>query len=566
MKRFLSILLACLLVVGLFAGCGEQDSDSKKEKDQKETEKVSQEKENPSAMAVVDSFVKAVEKREIEKGYKKYVTKDQKKLLEDLNYEFLKAGQYFQVDYDQVLVDGNVLFAKDAKVSMEKKEVLFETLVEDKQFFYISYYVKRDMGYEAPREGDCVVEFVLSQSKDQWLIESMRQVNANADFQVLAMGKGIVEGSKFRGGVAFIRRMDQNYNYDSYYTAIDSQGKELFRFENMEYDMIYGGFYYENGIMAIEDKIYDMTGQVIASPDTHDYDFLASDSIGGYVLAVKYEESIDGDTQHVGVLDNQGKWLHPLSADHPILKAGYYVDYGSKVARQGDTVMKDNSWNAKWCYDPVENKLVDSEYTYSYTYQVDYSTWEYKYGIYRYDAQGNSERIVKDVKAEVFLDEVFLGRPMIWSGGNYELGGFKLYDYEGNELMDLSAYTILESEYSYNGDKGVCYVDGKLLCTVDNGSGGYYACLFGGNGNKLIEPIRLEGDDYYTQLSEDGFVYVKKNDDYEAGKVLHYDLEGNEIEFKNVKYIGENGEGLYKVQNHVDQIYYVNAAGEKVVM
>ena len=48
------------------------------------------------------------------------------------------------------------------------------------------------------------------------------------------------------------------------------------------------------------------------------YDFIIA-SGGGYNIVARLRSNTDGESDLVGVVDDDGNWLHPLSANHPLI-------------------------------------------------------------------------------------------------------------------------------------------------------------------------------------------------------------------------------------------------------
>ena len=164
--------------------------------------------------------------------------------------------------------------------------------------------------------------------------------------------------SDFSDGVALVRYVSADGTETA--AAINTAGDILF---HLPADVPVEGEGYRNGIRVVGNLMYDKTGAVIASPELSGYDALMTGNCGGYVLAKKVTpvaqpapapESVTttaapttaattaaalvGDTTtttgvtvdiptnsaatlSIGVLNDKGEWVHPLSEEHPLAVA-----------------------------------------------------------------------------------------------------------------------------------------------------------------------------------------------------------------------------------------------------
>ena len=336
------------------------------------------------------------------------------------------------------------------------------------------------------------------------------------------------EVEPFSDGVAFIKYTAQYEGYEPFKwnsnLAIDKEGNVLFEF--------YGDYtYYKNGIMIVNDCVYDKKGNIIASPEKSGYDELITDNTYEFLLAYKKEESVYGTTHCVGVLNNKGEWVVPLSSKHPIVQLceekGKNVKYvlepnptygtecvGNNIYRFKISERKDDKW---YFYDLSTNEL---------TYNYDH--FEYKKtperGIYKTDKDGNSELIIplSEEYSIVLVDDETL---LLENGYCYYL-----YDHLGNLLVDYSAYKISDTEI-------LSYYNGYLLCVAINPSGTEFITLFDPKGNLVFEPIeysrfdsfwRTYSYDFVSALDENGFAVRAFTD----GSIF-YDYSGNAKEIRS---------------------------------
>lgn len=375
----------------------------------------------------------------------------------------------------------------------------------------------------------------------------------------------IIAGKNFSDGVAFICYKDELGNYKK--AAIDLTGKVLFEISD---DVFNSGTYYKNGIMVIDNLVYDKNGEIIASPEISGYDELISSNCNGFVLAMKTEESFDGDKHLIGVLNNKGAWEYPLSSENPIARVydEQIAEYGTEFSYIyvgeyiGDTILE-ISFGVIGTDEQYFN-IVTNELTKGYNHYESRFYQGEPTGIYVYDLFGNRTLVLKDIIGEKFFDNAFIGAAMTGSENGYIEGGYKIYDYNGNAITDLSNYKFA-SHWSKYGP-GVYYVNEHLLIPMDNGNGSKYLCLITKDGNTAFEPIKMGSEDDFYALDEKGFVYVARDEDnYNNTSYKLYDYSGNVTEYSDLTDFYGFSEGLALVRNVDGQYYYMNMKGEKVI-
>ena len=350
--------------------------------------------------------------------------------------------------------------------------------------------------------------------------------------------------TNFSDGVAYVCYEKDNAYYVA---AIDTAGNYLFLAgETYNLDRMVS---YSGGIRVEENCVYDKTGKLIASPELSGYDRLISGNCNGYVVALKVEESVSGDTYYVGVLNNKGQWQQPLSADHPIVKS--YQAQGASLRNIHKLQPPHECEDATILEllmgigtDGAYYNVLTNEVTNGYVHYEDRHYQGQERGIYRYDTTGERTLIVPEVVGETFFDEVFVGYAS-WDDHTYAV-----YDYTGKVVTDLSSYTIT---------KAADYHNGYLLAEVDNGTGSTYLCLFNSAGQLVGEAIKKEYGDYYFTLNDDGFVYRKES------AYVFYDYKGNATEFTEVDAMEDFVDGLAACRKVNGTYCYINTKGEVVI-
>ena len=548
MKRIVAIGLVFVMLLAILAGCSANDEDK--------------------ALSRIDEFISALEKGDT-RAYIKCLDPDIQTIIESGTNSLGSAlgidNAYGLSSSASSLLNSAMLESTDTTISFEQKEIKSSNITDDKASFYIVYVITIESTYlDTPAQGECTIEFKLVKKEGKWYIQGMSELSEKADTDILAQGLNIKYGTAFSDGVAFIQYVDENENYKS--AAIDTTGKILFEpDENFNLEGTPG---YKNGIMVIDNLVYDKTGKVIASPEITGYDKLISENCNGFVLAMKTEESFSGDKCCFGVLDNKGEWKYPLSDKNPIAEvySKQISEYGKQFSSIhiseyiSDTVLKISFGvvgTDEQYYNIVTNELTKGYFHYeSRNYQGQDT------GIYKYDLSGDRSLILKDIVGEIFFENAFIGTALTWNEDGYIEGGYKIYDYSGNVITDLSDYKFA-SNWSNNGD-GKYYVNEHLLIPMDNGSGSKYLCLINKSGKTAFEPIKMESWDDFYPLDETGFVYISKNEN-QGITYIHYDFSGNKIEYQDVMEFGGFSEGLALVKNSAGQYYYINVNGEKII-
>lgn len=558
MKRTLAIFLALLLIIiWLLTACNKEGGTIENDQDSFFSSDAESE-----ILTLIDKFMKAVEKGNT-KAYIKCLDPDVQTLIESgVN----SLGNALGIDnaYGVSLSASTLLSAafedsSEIEVDFERGDIKSSSIDEDYASYYIEYSVKVESTYlDEPIEGACTVEFKLVQKEGAWYIQSMSEISDEVNTEILAGGLNILSGTSFSDGVAFVNYLNKEGNREC--AAIDKTGKVLFIADDI-YKSGYD-YCYENGILVIDNLIYDKTGKIIASPEMSGYDELLTRNRNGYVLAMKKEESFSGDKYYIGVLDNKGEWAHPLSEEHPIVKAFQQenVDIdelyiSAKYDYLSDTTLKiDIGWSVEKYYNIVLNELTD-EYSH---YVTD------NYNLYQCDTAGNWTLILENVDIDYTFEDVFIGTEIEWEGNKVIKKGQKIFDYHGDVLTDLSDYQ-LDSLFSNHGP-GEYYFNEHLLISVDNGSGAQYVCLFNKVGEPAFEPIRVgsRNDDYFP-LDENGFVYELYDENTYSTIYKLYDYNGNVTEYTDIVKFGGFSEGLAVVENTAGQVYYINAQGEIVI-
>lgn len=396
----------------------------------------------------------------------------------------------------------------------------------------------------------------------------------------------LVYATAFSDGVALVRYRDSDgVEHEG---AINTEGELLF---DLPEGMPFEGPGYKDGIRVVNNIIYDKTGAVIASPELSGYDTLITGSCGGYVLAKKTEiittdapeeadptaEATDttvsttGSTAtvdptpapttvvSVGVLNAQGEWKHPLSTDHPIAKAmAAAVLPGEVIETVADGVLRlylDLASVPQYYH--FANNTLTADYVHYASFPY---TPEETAGIYKMATDGTKKMVIENVIADYFFADAFIGRsvtPPSITETEPTYGTQKLYDFEGKELMDLSAYTLSGIAY---------YQNGYLTFPATDEVGSRMLVVLGPDGQQIMDPVMLGMRDHYFVPDATGFVLESYTVDGTA-VYRHYDYEGNVTFYENVTSFTGLFDGLAAVTllGDADHYYYINYKAEIVL-
>lgn len=550
MKKVLVLIISLAFVFVSLAGCGTSEKDK--------------------ALSTIEKFIEAVESGDTD-CYIGCLDPDMQTLIKEgtntIGNMFGVSNAYGMGSAASSLLSQALSETSGMSISFEQKEILSTKISDDTASFYIVYTISVQFDKSEEKvEQDITLEFKLNKKDGKWYIVSFGALDENVNTEILTEGYNISYATNFSDGVAFIQYKNENDEHKS--VAIDTTGKVLFELDDgFSIDKIDG---YQNGIMVVDNFFYDKTGTVIASPEISGYDELLTGNCYGYVLARKKEESFSGDKYYLGVLNNKGKWEHPLSSDNPIVKE--FEKEGCDVGELnvgsldyvGDTILEvDIGYFVQRYYNVVENKMTNG-YIY---YESRYYSGEPQ-GIYQYTLDGGKTLIVPNVTSSSLYDDMFIGSPTTGDENSYEVDESKtyLYDYTGKIIMDLSKYKNINAGSAINhgqvnGKEKLNYVNEHLLATVDNGTGGKYLALIKKDGTTAFEPIKMEsGDDYYP-LDKNGFVYKSDNE----GTYTFYDYSGQTTEYKDISEFYGFHDGLALVSNTARQYYYIDIDGNIVI-
>lgn len=275
-------------------------------------------------------------------------------------------------------------------------------------------------------------------------------------------------------------------------------------------------------------------------------------SFGEYHLYLEREQSFSGDTYYLSVSDKYGDLIISKNCDNEWfsnvdVKSLYEDEYEEKhyINYVGGTVIKGiyDYGDEFYYYDFIEDEFIFSDnrsdtgvgyagdkFVIIPHYSSIYMGSENYIGKCNYGT-GEEIRLIDDVElVKKFDDAMLVDTSTPWSDGRY-----LLYDYDGNLLIDLKDYSVVNpNASSFNGREFMFISSGK--------DSGYYMVTLDLDGKLKNEPKYLEGDgsDYKLFISDNFYVITKDLGDYPTTyKAEFYEIDGTFITsngYKNLEF------------------------------
>ncbi|MCL1805269.1 MAG: hypothetical protein FWG28_04615 [Clostridiales bacterium] len=307
-------------------------------------------------------------------------------------------------------------------------------------------------------------------------------------------GLTLFGGRDFSDGVAWVITKD-----DAKWRLIEKTGNVILELdENEEPSSDFGEgvavVKRENGTLELIDK----AGNVISSPSSGEYDNIHQFIRElGMIVVRKHIETFALTETQFGTIDNKGQWQVNLQAlpakDYAV--GGIYIGGGFLKAVANASIGDVNIYN-----------VFTGDFDYYYgnhelRYVVGVSNFENGYGVFtdaQYwnvvcstDTEGNTSVIYSREDQSSNVAGAYREGLFFMKSGR-DVQGF--FDIEGNQVIDLSEYTIgsnFRPEFS----------DGYCLLLLRNPQGSPYYTIIDRTGNFMFEP-RLY-DDYSNSSSRD---------------------------------------------------------------
>ena len=291
---------------------------------------------------------------------------------------------------------------------------------------------------------------------------------------------------------------------------------------------------------AVDNKMYALSGDITARDIDHingkiittgtyhneiynietgeTYDFKAAGNTELKLKSIpvyKVEKSFDGDTLYFGIIDNNGDWVLPLSADYAVCKTDYF-DISSNsvnVVGEHDTYLLINYGESIYAYDYKNDKLLSvedlncKEILYpEYKYVPGNNLLLYKVGdksnIGVYNTQTGETKIFDEIDSKDSLGIINNNEIFIIINYDYDYEGF-IYQWA---IID-SCCSLLDFDLSeYSVEMIYDATEDYILFSAVNPNGNRYTLITDKNGKRIVDPI--EGADIY-QDSQRGVIYYK---------------------------------------------------------
>ena len=158
---------------------------------------------------------------------------------------------------------------------------------------------------------------------------------------------------------------------ESHYALYDQHGCKIYVLSNSEKMCVVGDYYF----MSTENSIYylkDTLGNVIFTSESlgvsgfgmsENFESFTEFLNDGYVLVYNCLESYNGVTYEIGVVDVDGDWIVPISADNPIINCGFDCSITNLTCK--DALIPELSYAGDGC---IRIKIAKSDYPYEYCF------------------------------------------------------------------------------------------------------------------------------------------------------------------------------------------------------
>ncbi|MGM9637918.1 MAG: hypothetical protein ACI3YK_08065 [Eubacteriales bacterium] len=300
------------------------------------------------------------------------------------------------------------------------------------------------------------------------------------------------------------------------YVIFNTNKEVVYTFATDENPEVYGGGYFlskqgdteylkkADGTVICSTESLGISGFGLNGNYTANVSFLTD----GYVLAYKVNETYAGVTYEIGILGVDGKWIVPLSADHPILSSGMNCSasaFQEKLRYMGEGILLVPVQINGYSYDYVLYSIGDNEvcrFTVdSYARNLDYimTVTTFEDGVIYRTYGSTMYEIHKDGKVK--LTDLF-------PDGTYNFGIFGYHvDKDGSYIvlsgngwnMELRRNGTLIKSFEDVNITNAVYVGDVWLIYIVNSEGTRYYTYLKPDGEFLFEPIKTEASYICTE-------------------------------------------------------------------
>lgn len=346
-----------------------------------------------------------------------------------------------------------------------------------------------------------------------------------------------------------------------------------------------------NNTVYFIDKLYDLNGNIIVSPEIQGFDGIsyASDD---YLFVYKKDSGFDGDVYYFGVLDTSGNWVQPLSSKLAIFKYEIkfpqntpYIDSdeGNYIMIKTKETKESKDVNKYIIYDFINNKIIYEFYDqYNFLDDLDSDRWSrgtkirhgnfyHRFVSYYRDSNGEMDwshynpltRVSLSTKEE---QVIFDGNPIEKVFNDAILtSNKKICDYDGNLIIDLSDYDLDVDTYYVK----VNYKGGYATFIAGGKDSGTYLCCVNQNGEKVFDPIKVSDGksshfDYFS-VEDSCIVYQLEGEDY--FNIIDYNGNSKQIRIEKTLVGYDPGTGIYwcGTYNYGFCVDFYNSDGELII-
>lgn len=469
------------------------------------------------------------------------------------------------------LVNGAMRDMINVDISYKFEKVYESELEDDDGTITVQYSIKASSKSDGDESSEVsvIIPFDMIKREKKWYISKVGTAKLVKDENgnEITPSKITIElGRTFSNEVAWI-------SSGKLWKCIDKTGDVLFELESGQMPKTD----FNNDIAVIETadgrgSVINKSGDIIISPEKQGYDKIVlpiqrgasvKDEYiwnGKSIIVFKELNTFDKSENQIGVLDETGEWISPLSGNS-VLGISEKLDRNMTIEDKYYKIEVVNNYDRNWVKTSSGGYYTGNSLFYNPLLGKSFYTGKYGDDIYIAEDTGIcftdssvlkvSGSGVSDIK---ILNDVSsigeLNDGMFFALKNDGSSGF--YDLSGNLLFDLSEYT---SEKGKLKNKPVMY-NGYAIIEITNPSNKTFFTVIDKNGKRMFEPI--EGNPSTKVL--EGFVVY--NDGKQKKRVI--DAQGNEKFADISEYLTNIGDGAAMVNSPSVGIYYIDLNGDNL--